>query len=248
MNGTIIENGKPRRIRDCFAKYNNPVYIGKVYGRLTVVEALHIGNQWRWRCRCECGNERIVAPMKLFSGHTISCGCARADRMKTYTDIYRRKHGDTGKRLYYILSGMKRRCYNPSDKDYHNYGGRGIRICDEWRNDYSSFKEWALSHGYKDNLTIERIDVNGDYCPENCKWIPHGEQSLNTRANFHVIYHGKDYVFAQLCKEKGIKYYSTYNRINVHGWSVEEAVDYKPLLIGKNHRGGPHPEKAARVK
>ena len=240
MNGTIIENGKQRRIRDCFAKYNNPDYIGKKYYRMTVVGFEHRGAHWYWKCVCECGNEKVVLPEKLLNGHTKSCGCMKVERMKSYTKIYRTTHGDTGKRLYYILSGMKARCNNPNNKDYKSYGARGIKVCDEWNNDYTSFKQWALSNGYQDDLTIERIDVNGNYCPENCKWIPHGEQPMNTRANFHVMYHGKDYVFAQLCKEKGIKYYPTYNRINVHGWSVEDAVDYKPLLIGNDYRSGPH--------
>lgn len=238
MNGTIIENGSPRRIRDCFAKYNNPKYLGEKYNRLTVVGFEHRGAHWYWNCICDCGNKRTVNPMKLIKGHTQSCGCIKAERMKSYTDIYRRKHGDTGKRLYTILCGMKARCGNPNCKDYHNYGARGIKICKEW-DDYCAFKEWAISHGYEDGLTIERIDVNGDYCPENCKWIPVSDQPLNTRANYHVMYHGKEYVFGELVREKGLKYGPTYNRINVHGWTVEKAIDFNPIYAGKSYKSGP---------
>ena len=158
--------------------------------------------------------------------------------MRGFSETYRIKHSDTGKRLYTILRGMKARCSNQKCKDYGNYGARGIRVCKEWE-DYRVFKEWALSHGYEDGLSIERIDVNGDYCPENCKWIPAIDQPLNTRVNYHVMYHGRDYVFGELIRKKGLKYSATYNRINVYGWSVEKAIDFNPVYAGEKYKSGP---------
>ena len=247
MNGTIIENGKQRRIRDCFAKYNNPDYLGKKYNRLTVIGFEHRGAHWWWKCECDCGNIKVVYPRKVLNGHTSSCGCIRKERVKSFTELYRTKHGDTGTRLHYIWSGMRSRCENPNNKDYHNYGERGISVCKEW-DEYTNFKEWAINNGYTDDLSIERIDVNGNYCPENCTWIPLENQSLNTRASYRVMYHGQERVFGELIREKGLKYGPTYNRVKIHGWSVEKAIDFNPIYVGTDYRKNPyHSYKAATI-
>lgn len=112
------------------------------------------------------------------------------------------------RKLYRVLASMKNRCYNKNEPGYKNYGGRGIKVCDEWRNSYEAFESWALSHGYAEGLSIERIDVNGNYCPENCKWATQLEQCNNMRRNIRVTYLGKTQTLAQWAKELGKLYES----------------------------------------
>ena len=138
---------------------------GQRFGRLTVLERTEL----KWLCKCDCGNKKIVAGGHLVSGDTKSCGCLRI------------KHGMRNTRLYSIWHGMKERCYNTKHKFYKHYGGRGIKVCEEWKNDFQTFADWALSHGYADNLTIDRIDVNGNYEPSNCQWATNAEQQRNKR-------------------------------------------------------------------
>lgn len=126
---------------------------------------------------CECGSHTEQYYSNILNGRVKSCGCLR------YKNLSKRntKHGESGTRLYRIWRGIKTRCQNPNHGDYANYGARGIKVCNEWNCSFAAFKEWALANGYNDNLTIERMDVNGDYCPENCTWITKGQQVKNQR-------------------------------------------------------------------
>lgn len=157
---------------------------GKVFGRLT---AIHVAGKYKngsvqWKCSCSCGGEAIVLGQKLRNGHTKSCGCLSRETAKAN----RTKHGKSNTRLFRIWSGMLNRCTNPKSTAWKYYGGRGINVCDEWRNDFASFHDWAVASGYSDVLTIEREDVDGGYHPANCRWATVEEQALNKRNNVRL--------------------------------------------------------------
>ena len=162
--------------------------VGHRFGRLTVIEQVGFtkpnkyGNRYAiWKCKCDCGNY-VERSTDIIKKGKSSCGCKNKEILKKMSDR-NVTHNMTHSRLYRIYKGMIGRCYYPCSQRYNAYGGRGIKVCDEWKNDRAKFFDWALSNGYSDDLTIERIDVNGDYCPQNCCWIPKREQYKNKQSN-----------------------------------------------------------------
>jgi hypothetical protein len=157
---------------------------GMVYGRLTVLKKVGSGANGHslWQCRCECGNETVVNISNLTSGATTSCGCYRKEIVADNKSI----HGESHTRLYSVWLGMRERCSNPKHISYYLYGGRGISVCDEWLHSYANFKNWAEANGYdwyakRGECTLDRINVNGDYCPQNCRWVNMKIQCANKR-------------------------------------------------------------------
>lgn len=186
---------------------------GNKYGKLTVTGFSHRNKNYRyyWKCKCDCGNEKIVERSQLKNEKTKSCGCLVKERA-TEANI---THGMSGTKIYKIWYGMKTRCYNSVSPKYKNYGARGIEICDEWLNSFETFYIWSMDNGYKEGLTIDRIDVNGNYEPSNCRWVDNKVQANNKTNNVYIIYNNKTQTLIQWCEELGLepgKIYLRYER------------------------------------
>lgn len=212
------------------------VKIGDRFGRLVVLERIgtHIfPNKSKtpiWRCLCDCGNYYNVISASLISGNTKSCGCLQEEsRIKhnLYVD---------NKKMYHVWSTMKQRCNNPNDKNYHNYGGRGIKVCNEWLKDFSNFYNWAISNGYQEGLSIERKDVNGDYCPENCCWITMKEQQSNKRDSKKFEYDGKNLTLLEWSKLLNISPDTLASRYYTRHWTIEKTLTTPVHTTSRNKK------------
>ena len=158
--------------------------VGRKFNRLTVKSFMRTDKHYNtyWLCKCDCGKEVVVTAGSLRSGHSKSCGCYMRERSKELVTLRNITHGKSYTRLYNIWSNMKARCCNPNNPDFKRwYGVRGITICDEWKNDFQAFYDWSMSHGYDDSLSIDRIDNDGNYEPDNCRWTTSKEQAHNCR-------------------------------------------------------------------
>lgn len=194
---------------------------GKRFGRLVVIRdsGVRKSGSVYWECQCDCGNVTIVNSRSLRKNGQQSCGC--------YRGAGNTKHGMAGTRLYRIWSSMRTRCENKSSNGYDIYGGAGIKVCEQWK-EFSSFSEWALSNGYAEDLTIDRIDCKKGYSPDNCRWVDRYEQANNRRNCLVFEKDGKKQTLAQWCAELELDYRLVINRIQRLGWPFERAIS-EPL-------------------
>lgn len=197
---------------------------GKRFGRLIAIEPIHGDRKHplKWKCKCDCGRIVEIGSQALREVVTRSCGCYSHD-VKAMSKF---KHGMSGTRIYHVWEGIIDRCNNENSPSYKNYGGRGIKVCDEWR-EPTEFINWGFLNGYSDNLTIDRIDVNGNYCPENCRWITNKEQQRNKRNNIYIEYNGERMVLQDWSEKIGIKPQIIKARLD-RNWSIEEALTIIP--------------------
>lgn len=196
---------------------------GIKYGRLTAIERVKNSRygQTMWLFRCECGKEIVTTGFAVRSGHTTSCGCYLSEK----TASLKYSHGMARTRIYRTYQHMKGRCFVETDKRYSDYGGRGITVCEEWLGEcgFDNFYNWSIDNGYADNLTIDRIDVNGNYCPENCRWTTWRVQANNRRNNRYVLHNGITKTVSELSMEYGIGEATIRSRLN-RGLSIEESL------------------------
>lgn len=176
-----------------------------------------------WNCLCDCGNRKVVRGKSLTGGISQSCGCLQRELVGDRA----RKHGGFGTRLYAVWDSMRQRCLNENCHAFKNYGGRGIRICPEWE-DFSVFREWAIAGGYDENadrgeLTLDRIDVNADYTPDNCRWSNMAEQTSNRRSSIYLEYRGEKRTLKEWSELCGVRYETAWKRYK-DGLPVEEIL------------------------
>jgi hypothetical protein len=196
--------------------------VGKRFERLLVVCLKMKGKSKYWNCVCDCGNITVVTTSHLISGHTVSCGC----RSKENRDKRNFKHGLClkSRRLYRIFHAMKLRCFDKKHRNYSDYGERGITVCSEWENNIESFFEWALANGYDDTKSIDRIDNDKGYSPDNCRWATNAEQARNKRDNVYLTINGEKHVLSDWARIKSIDRSTLANRIK-KGWDIDKALN-----------------------
>ncbi len=195
---------------------------GKKFGRLTVIKRVENDkyNHILYLCKCDCGKEKIIKGVSLKNGNTKSCGCLQKEKAKLTKNVI---HGKSHDRIYIIYWGMKKRCYNKKEKNYYLYGGRGITICEEWLNSFENFYNWAINNGYKEGLTIDRINVNGNYEPNNCRWSDLFVQANNTRRNKYILFKGELRTLAEWCRILKINYNTAKSRLR-YSWDIERIL------------------------
>lgn len=203
--------------------------IGEKFGRWTIIsESLKKlrGNKY-WVCECDCGVVREVIQPSLKSGRSKSCGCLQREKAKAQFT----KHNLYNHRIYNIWRAMNNRCNNEKHDNFHNYGDRGIRVCDEWK-DVQVFYNWALNNGYENDLTIERINNDGNYEPDNCTWATMKQQQNHRRNTVLVEFNGEIKPFTLLCDEHNIKTQVVRARLR-SGWKFEDALTREVKKVAK---------------
>lgn len=212
-------------------------------GRLVAIKRAENKNRYTtWLCKCDCGNECIVRTSDIVRKHTTSCGCKEQERIFT--------HGRTGERLYVVWNEIKYRCYNQKSKAYKYYGARGIKLCDEWRHDYESFRSWAYANGYEEDApkykcTIDRIDVSGDYSPSNCRWVDMYVQANNTVRNHYITLNGETHTITQWSRITGLSRSTIHKRLKKKNSTPESVLSLERK--GGWYRENGHVKKHERV-
>jgi len=208
------------------------ISIGDRFGKLTILNeesprirssGSHIRKDRRFNCLCDCGKIKIITMLNLRNGDTKSCGCNKVETGKR-VGLMSKKHGQSRTPLYKVYHDMKSRCSNSNHSEYHNYGGRGITVCDLWMNDFMEFYNWAVSSGYKKGLDIDRRDNNKGYSPNNCRWVPRVVNRNNQRDTFLVEWMGKVVPIADLCRSLGVDRAKVYRRITRDRFTIERAL------------------------
>lgn len=205
---------------------------GKRFGNLTVLHQAedridpHGRHYIMWHCLCDCGVEKDFYECNIVSGKSKSCGCIPKQKIIERTTT----HGLSNTRIYQIWENMRKRCNNPNDPRFHRYGGRGIKVCDEWNRDFKVFYDWAMSNGYEDNLTIDRINNDDMYCPDNCRWTDITSQCKNRATNIWVDIDGEKKIVSDWAKIYGIDRDLVYRRISA-GWDPKKAILEPPMNV-----------------
>lgn len=193
--------------------------VDEKFGKLTVIDMFRNNNRTYCVCLCECGNVKTISQSHLRSGDTKSCGCWQKDHAR----ILFSKHKKSSCQLYNVWQSMKQRCANVNNKRYKDYGGRNIKVCSEWLHNFQLFYYWAINNGYKDGLTIDRINVDGDYEPSNCRWVDQNKQQNNRRNNVLINYKGDVKTLSQWSRHLGINLGTLNKRIFINHWDIEKA-------------------------
>ena len=215
--------------------------MGKKFGRLEVISFDGIKHRYAyWKCKCDCGNITSVRSSHLIEGTTTSCGCYNKEMSSIRTKELFTKHSLSNSRLYRVYKSIKSRCYCENSPEYKNYGGRGITICEEWRNDFKAFYDWAMANGYNENAktmdcTIDRIDNNGNYEPSNCRFVDMKTQALNKRNNRRILYKGKSYTATEIALLKNCSLGAILWRLN-NGWTVNDVFEIEVDNVHFNPR------------
>ena len=209
---------------------------GKRKGRLTAIKEVDrpdgVKNRHYWLVRCDCGNECIMKSSDFNRKTTVSCGCYQRENASKRAYEQHLIHGKSGTRLYTLWAAMIRRCENDKCKEYPLYGGRGVSVCKEWRSNYPAFEKWMIENGYDETAprgkcTIDRIDVNGNYEPSNCRITTQKEQSANKRNNRLITYNGQTKTMSDWATEYGLRVGTLYDRLS-YGWPIEDCLK-RPL-------------------
>ena len=199
---------------------------GMVFGRLTVIGLNKIEKGIAfWNCLCKCGHICVIRSNNLKQGIAKSCGCYKKEVSRQLGK--KAKHGMSQTRIYHIWKNMRRRCNCETAPDYDRYGGRGISVCNEW-DDFQTFYDWAIENGYAPKLTIERIDNDGNYSPQNCKWATNTEQQRNRSKTVKLAYNGETKALSEWCEIYGLNMKTVYGRLHDYKWTNPDEI-----LFGK---------------
>lgn len=201
---------------DTLTKYKD--ITGKKFGRLTALYRIHnlkSKGRTKWLCICECCNFTEVNITNLINGNTKSCGCLNKEGNPTHHSCYTR--------IYHTYNSMKQRCYDINHKSYLNYGGRGVAVCSEWKNNFQAFYDWSMNNGYDDTLTIDRIDNNKGYEPSNCRWVDRKQQARNRRSNKTYTINGVTKCLKDWCSYYNVNYKTAWGKIK-RGIPIEKVL------------------------
>lgn len=198
---------------------------GKRFGRLTVMsfnskEKTATQYKTYWNCKCDCGNEKVCIGSSLTNGKIQSCGCLHREHLKAS----KKGHKLSKHKLYNTWRSMKKRCYLKTNASYNDYGGRGIKVCDEWKNSFESFYKWCIDNGYKEGLTLDRIDFNSGYEPSNCRWVDWIVQENNKRNNTKYIFNGEIHGLSEWARIYDMSRDTLWKRLKVYKWGIEKSL------------------------